>query len=167
MLDALSKVNRKSNMTDIKVLGIGSPFGDDQAGCIVAERLKQSGLIPYKSSTILIEAHDRPGVRLLELMSQANRVYLIDAIQSGNPPGTIHRFHNEEIFELNSMLSTHDMGVAQALALGRSLGELPEDIILYGIEIEAVEYHTELSERVDWAINETTILLEQELLNWL
>ncbi|RUR17862.1 hydrogenase maturation protease [Legionella sp. km535] len=152
-------------MTDIKVLGIGSPFGDDRAGCIVAERLKQRGLIHRKSSMILIEAHDRPGVRLLELMRQANRVYLIDAIQSGNPPGTIHRFHNEEIFELNAMLSTHDMGVAQTLALGRSLGELPEHIILYGIEIGDIEYHTGFSEPVERAINETTVLLEQELLN--
>ncbi|MBL7478420.1 hydrogenase maturation protease [Legionella bononiensis] len=152
-------------MKRIKVLGIGSPFGDDQAGCKVAERLKQNDLIRRNCSTVLIEAHDRPGVRLLELMSQANRVFLIDAIQSGNQPGTVHRLINEEIFELNPMLSTHDMGVAQALALGRSLDELPEQIILYGIEIGPLEYHSELSKSVEKAINQTVVLLEKELLS--
>ncbi|KTD46229.1 hydrogenase maturation protease [Legionella quateirensis] len=152
-------------MNYIKVLGIGSPFGDDQAGCRVAQLLKQNDLIRRNCSAVLIEAHDRPGVRLLELMRQANRVYLIDAIQSGNQPGTIHRFMNEQIFELNSMLSTHDMGVAQTLALGRSLEELPEQIILYGIEIGSIEYHDELSEPIERAINETAVLLARELLN--
>ncbi|CAM2927214.1 hydrogenase maturation protease [Legionella worsleiensis] len=150
-------------MNTIKVLGIGSPFGDDQAGCLVAKRLMDSDLLKLNCPFVVIEAHDRPGIRLLELMEQANKIYLVDAIQTGSPPGTIHRLINEAIFELKPMLSTHDVGIAQALELGRSLNQLPEHVILYGIEIGSFAHHSELSLPVAHAITKTAALLVKEL----
>lgn len=147
-------------MNQIKILGIGSPFGDDQAGWRVAEFLKQE---LFSDPLLTIESHDRPGVRLIELMNNASTVFLIDAVKSGALPGTIHRLKNNEIYDLNTMISTHDMGVAQALELGRSLNALPEHIILYGIEIDSVEWNVVISAPVARSIKNVVELIKDEI----
>jgi hydrogenase maturation protease len=126
-------------MSKIKVIGIGSPFGDDSIGWEAATKLKEREIIQsYLPEILSIETHDRPGVRLLEIMGGADTVLLIDAIVSGNPVGTLYRFVNNDIYELNSLVSTHAIGVVETLQLGRALHQLPDNIILYGIEIDVM-----------------------------
>ena len=49
-------------MSNIKVLGIGSPFGEDQAGWKALEILKSRlSLNAILSPYIQIEFHDKPG----------------------------------------------------------------------------------------------------------
>lgn len=152
-------------MNFIKVLGIGSPFGDDQVGWKVAEALKQQiSMHANMSQYVIIESHDRPGVRLIELMSGASTVFIIDAVKSSSEIGTIHRFKNNEILESENRLSTHDMGVAQALQLGSALNALPDNIILYGIEIDTIVFGSTLSQRVESAIEQVVVQLKNEIL---
>ncbi|HAT1795308.1 TPA: hydrogenase maturation protease [Legionella pneumophila] len=151
-------------MNLIKVLGIGSPFGEDQAGWLVADRLKtELSKEHYASKTLIIESYDRPGLLLIELMNPAKVVFLIDAVKSGCAPGTIHRLKNNEIFAFQSRLSTHEMGVAEALQIGQSLNDLPEDIILYGIEIDNTTFNTALSKSVKKAMREVVIQIKKEI----
>lgn len=153
-------------MKSIKVLGIGSPFGDDQVGWRVAETLKQQlSLHDHKAQDVNIESHDRPGIRLIELMSEASTIFIIDAVKSGSEAGTIHRFENNEIFESDNRFSTHDIGVSQALQLGCSLNALPANIILYGIEIDTIELGSNLSLCVERAIGLVVAQLENEIIN--
>lgn len=151
-------------MTLVKVLGIGSPFGEDQVGWRVAEALK-TYLSIYANiyQHVIIESHDRPGVSLIELMSGANTVFIIDAVKSNSQAGTIHRFENTEIFESDNSFSTHDLGVFQALQLGSALHALPENIIVYGIEIDTIELGANLSQRVVCAIEQLGIQLKNEI----
>lgn len=146
-------------MSLIKILGLGSPFGEDRVGWIVATLLKNKITHP----SIVIECHDRPGVRLLELMKQATNVFLVDAVKSENQIGTIHRLTNNEIYESNHLLSTHDVGVAQTLQLGQALNILPESIVLYGIEIDNLQLNACISDRVDKAINQVILHLRCEI----
>lgn len=153
-------------MSFIKVLGIGSPFGDDQAGWKVAEALKKHiSMYPHISQQIIIESHDRPGVRLIELMNGASTVFIIDAVKSNSEAGTIHRFKNNDIFESENRLSTHAMGVPEALQLGSALQALPDNIILYGIEIDTIVFGTTLSPRVESAIEQVVVQLKNEIVS--
>ncbi len=94
-------------MNLIKILGIGSPFGDDQVGCLLADCLKtELSKDQYISKLVSIESHDRPGLRLIELMNPAKVVFLIDAVKSGCAIGTIHRLKNKEIYAFQNRLST-------------------------------------------------------------
>lgn len=119
-------------MSAIKIIGVGSPFGEDQAGYKVIKILQK---IILPQSGIEIIYYDRPGIRLLSYMQDHECVYLIDAVKSGACAGTIHRFENENINEFNTIMSTHDFGVVQTLQMGFTLKMLPKKIILYGIEI--------------------------------
>lgn len=148
----------------IRVFGIGSPFGDDQVGWKVIELLKQQLFIRQLSSDFLqLECCDRPGIRLIEMMRNANSVFLIDAMKSGAAPGTLKRYQNAEIDSSHGYLSTHGIGITETLQLGRALNDLPKQIILYGIEIGEITSETNLSVAVEQAAINLAPCLANEL----
>lgn len=133
-------------MNNIKVLGIGSPFGDDRMGWVVVELLLQKlELIPCIPNPLHLEKLDRPCIGLLEFMREARTVILIDAIKSGSPLGTIHQYENPQFENNTHLFSTHRMGIIDALQLGAALNDLPKQIFLYGIEIDQIHYGEFLS----------------------
>src|SRR5271167_2112504 len=114
------------------LIGVGNPFrSDDGAGRLVLQRLR--GEIPC-GIKVLEETGD--GAELLEGWKGADCVFLVDAVQSGAPPGTIHRLDArvERLPTWFSRSSTHSFGVAEAIELARTMGELPEQLVVYGIE---------------------------------
>jgi hydrogenase maturation protease len=117
----------------IRIIGIGSPFGDDAAGLEIARMLAQS---PPPDCEV-IEA-DRPGTALVELLEGAAAVILVDAVRSGAPPGTIHEFGFDELDHCAARLvSSHDLGVAAAVKLAHKLGRAPVVGKIIGIEISS------------------------------
>ena len=120
----------------IGIIGIGSPFGSDCVAQYVIRFLKQN-LIDNKIKNIMEpQYYDRPGVHLLEYLQKFSVVHLIDAMISGKPMGTIHRYEEMAVFEENNrLISSHGFGVAQVLSLGKVLNCLPKKIIIHGIEI--------------------------------
>lgn len=135
MFHALPQGKYPATVTVIRIIGIGSPFGDDQLGWHVADALKHScypdHLAPQQLTCIKT---DRPGAGLVELMKGADLVILIDAMESGVSPGTVRRFEGREIEDVTAPLSSHGFGVASALALAQVLDDIPARVILYGIE---------------------------------
>jgi hydrogenase maturation protease len=114
----------------IRIIGIGSPLGDDAAGLEAARRLAAA---PPPGCEVI--AADRPGAGLVDLLDGAPAVILIDAVRSGAAPGTIHDLDLSEIGALGGdLVSSHDIGVAAAIALVASLGRAPVRGRLVGIE---------------------------------
>jgi hydrogenase maturation protease len=124
-------------MNQIRIIGIGSPFGEDQLGWHIVDAMEQDSCLPesLRPLTSFIKA-DRPGVNLLELMKDSQVTVIIDAMQSGAPPGTIRRLEETEIEMEATLLSSHGFSVASALALARALEQMPARFVLYGIEID-------------------------------
>ncbi|OEH47200.1 hypothetical protein lpari_01800 [Legionella parisiensis] len=150
-------------MNLIKILGIGSPFGDDQAGWKVIETLKQQIVLPSEIiQHVMIESYDRPGIRLLELINDAHTVFLIDAIKSNKGIGTIHQFKKDDIIAPGNQFSTHDLGVLQALQLASALNTLPNNIIFYGIEIDVIVMDSTLSPCVQSAVEKLAAQLKKD-----
>ena len=115
----------------IRIIGIGSPFGDDAAGLEVARMLAEA---PPSNCEVI--AADRPGAALVDLLEGANAAILIDAVRSGAPPGTIHEFAFDELDHCPARLvSSHDLGVAAAVQLAQKLGRAPSVGWVIGIEI--------------------------------
>ena len=116
-------------MSRVRILGIGSPSGDDQAGWLAVEALLDIGV---KAS---LDKLDRPGANLISLLEHAERVILVDAMQSGGSPGRIIHFDEQDWSRYRQGLSSHGFGVLDALSLAQALGCLPPRLELYGIEI--------------------------------
>lgn len=123
-------------MSRVRILGIGSPSGDDQAGWLTVDALLASRI--NTGSEIAIDKLDRPGVNLIAMLENTTWVILIDAMQSNGQIGQIRHFDQQDWSRYGQGLSSHGLGVIEALTLARELGCLPSRLDLYGIEVGTV-----------------------------
>jgi len=138
------------SVSRLLVIGIGNPDrGDDAAGRRVAGLLR--GTMPAK---IEIVEHDGEATALLAYLDGVGTAFLVDACASGAPAGTVWRFDvaaaplPERIFNL----STHGLGLAEALELARALGLLPKHCIAYAVEGASFAVGAPLSAPVKTAV---------------
>lgn len=123
----------------VRIIGIGSPFGDDRAGWEAAAML--DAVLPRElldAGRVTVEILDRPGARLIERLNGAETVIVLDAVKSGGVPGSVCRFTAGQLSSTSSGLSSHGFGVAQALSLAGALGINLRRVIVYGIEVDPV-----------------------------
>ncbi len=121
----------------VRVIGIGSPSGDDQAGWRVVDALATRAF--GGSDDVLLEKLDRPGAGLIERFASAECVILVDAVCSGAAPGHLHHLCESDWEAYRGDLSSHGFGVFDALALAQALQVLPPRLEVYGIEIASAE----------------------------
>lgn len=97
-------------------------------GPVVAGRLRAAG-------ARVLDCADEP-TRLLELWDGLDAVVVVDAVRSGAPAGTVHRVDAGDgpLPRDLGLASTHAMGIADALELGRTLGRAPRRVVVLGIE---------------------------------
>lgn len=119
----------------LSILCIGSPFGDDRVGWLAAERLATQAFVRDNPDRVRVRQLDRPGSLLIAEFVERASVILIDALRSGAAPGTIHRLNVEALCALPVSISSHGLGVAQAVGLARQLGCLPGRLVCFGVEI--------------------------------
>ena len=118
----------------LRIIGIGSPFAGDRFGIEAVQALRTLPELAGLEGTVDWCALDRPGVGLLEWFKGAEGVILIDAMQSGAEPGSVRRLALADLLQEGAVPSTHQLGVAESLALAQALGELPSRLLIYGVE---------------------------------
>jgi len=116
---------------NLKIIGVGNPWrGDDAAGLWVARQLRDR--LPPR---FVVDECDGDLTRLLDLWRGCDRVLLVDVVDSGAAPGTLHRIAASDAQLLRGRhVSCHSTGLAEILGLGRALHLLPEDWLIYAIE---------------------------------
>jgi hydrogenase maturation protease len=126
------------------VLGIGNVLlRDEGIGCHVAHALEGIPLPDVK----IIDGGTCPGV--LQLLEDADKVVIVDAVEGGGTPGQIYRFHIEDItLAQKPFLSLHDVGLVDDLMLKQlwhsdSIG-IGEAVII-GVEPKDIDWGLELS----------------------
>jgi len=122
------------------VIGVGNLLRcDDGVGIHVVNRLNEV--------TSYIDTLDVAlgGVEILEAMKNRDRVFIVDAIQTGGEPGTIYRVNLSGGEEPPRITHSHGVDLLTTLRLGDSLfpGQMPREMILLAVEAEDV---TTLSE---------------------
>lgn len=147
----------------VHIIGIGSPFGDDRLGWVAAEALQHSSVLAaVDAGPIVISFLDRPGAMLIAHWHDADNVIVIDAVQSGAPPGTRHRFDFKDLAASGAPTSSHGFGVASTLELARVLGNLPPRLLLRGIEMDPSNSDLDLSTAVARALPAFIREIEEE-----
>jgi len=147
------------------VLGIGNPErGDDGAGRAVARRLR--GALPQDlADTVIVAEADGEVTDLLARLEGAEAAFLIDACVSGAPAGTVRRLDvgHAPLPPDAFGLSTHGLGLAQAVELARALGQLPPTCVVYAVEGASFDPWAPLSPVVTGAVDEAAERLRAEL----
>ena len=122
------------------VLGIGNVLlRDEGIGCHVVHALEGIPLPDVK----VIDGGTCPDV--LQLLEDADKLVIVDAVKGGGTPGQIYRFHLEDItLEQKPFLSLHDVGLVDNLMLMQLWHNLSETIII-GVEPKEINWGLELS----------------------
>jgi hydrogenase maturation protease len=149
------------NDTGVAVIGVGNTLrGDDGVGLLVVH-LMQSRIPP----DVRLVALDGEATALLAELQHARSAWLVDAAQSGAPPGTIHRINCtvSDAVMLRGAVSSHGFGVAEAIALARALGALPQHCIVYAIDAADFTTGAAMSPAVTRAAHDVAVRILAEL----
>ena len=151
----------RQKTSDTLIIGVGNEFrGDDAVGICVARRLSA-----LKLTNIRVIEQTGEGADLIEAFEIAECVYLIDAVASQGLIGSIYRFkaHEQSLPAQYFGVSSHAFGVAEAIEIARSLGQLPEKLIVYGIECSNFKTGSSISPAVGQAAENVIRQLLQEI----
>lgn len=141
LLDSLCNTQKGEIKSGVLVIGCGNLLvADDAIGLHVLRSLKK---LQLPAGVKLVEA-GTPGLDLLYIWEGYSNVIIVDAVKSGEPPGTIHILSQEDLLEKNQLpLTSHDFDIIDALNLGRALGQVPNNLVIVGIEIACDEHFFE------------------------
>jgi hydrogenase maturation protease len=119
--------------------------GDDAAGVLVAERLRDMG--------ISIEVYEGDPLAMIDSWDPADDVIVVDATVTGSVVGTVQLWDapiKENLVSGSS--STHGLGVVEAIHLAEILGRLPRRLRVYGIEGKQFQAEASVSHEVQQAV---------------
>lgn len=143
------------------VIGVGNEFRrDDGVGLAVVASLRDR--VP--AGVELVECDQEPS-RLIDAWAGAESALVVDAVESGAAPGTLHRFDAGAgpipagVFRS----STHAFGVGDAVELARVLGRLPGRVLVYGVEGGEFGAGDGLTVAVEAAVEPTATALLEDL----
>jgi len=147
----------------ILFLGVGNLHrADDGVGPLMAERLAADPV--FMANGITVQPHSGEGASLIHVWEGLDRVVIVDAMKSGAPLGSIHRF--EPISDVLKhgvfRYSSHLFGLAEAVEMSRALGSLPKSMIIYGIEGQEFTFGANLSPEVEKALPELEAAVRKE-----
>jgi hydrogenase maturation protease len=128
------------------VLGLGNILhSDDGIGPQAIDRLRNDSRVP--EDVTLIEGGTL-GLELLTYIWDCSYLLVIDAVDVGEPPGTLVRMSSQELQSLPGKGSVHQLGVADLLVALRVLAHQTPEVVLLGVQPESTEWGTELSPAV-------------------
>ena len=136
-----------------RIIGIGQDAaGDDGIGIAVARRLSKMDL----PDGVEVVERAEPSAIIAQIIDGAERVVLVDAIVDGGAAGRVVQVDPSRADASNKRpLSTHGVGLLEAIELARTLNEdaMPQRIAIVGITIEQPTRHAvELSAPVAEAV---------------
>ncbi len=117
----------------ILIVGAGNTLmKDDGLGLIALHKLQKmincENIHFFDSGTDIF--------KLMTIQDEYEKIIILDAIQAGNEPGTIYRLNLNEIDNINTSKSVHQIKITEALKLLKIIQNnfLKAEIIFYGIE---------------------------------
>jgi len=122
------------------VVGIGNILlRDEGIGCHVAHALER---VPLPDVEV-IDGGTCPDV--LQVVEDADKLVIVDAVRGGGMPGQIYRFRPEDIaMDQKRVVSVHDMSLINGLKLMQLWHNIGDTVII-GVEPRELSWGLELS----------------------
>lgn len=131
-----------------KLVAIGNTErGDDAAGWEVGRRLCDWE----------VDFRMAGSFELIADWGPEDDIVIVDAMHSGEEPGSIHRFDAlTEPLPRGVFTSTHSFGPASLIELAKATGHVPKSLVVYGIEAKQMEHGAPMSMEVSYAVETLT-----------
>jgi hydrogenase maturation protease len=148
----------------ILVLGVGNPLlGDEGVGPRAIEELSRR--FRFSPEIDLLDG-GTAGLSLLPRILEAERLLVLDAIQAGEPPGSLLALDGKGLASgKGAKLSPHQVGLGEVLALTRFRGG-PREVVVMGVEPETLNLQIGLSPKVAAALEKLIRAAVEQLALW-
>jgi hydrogenase maturation protease len=145
---------------NVLVLGIGNILlSDEGAGVKAVEELQNR----YDcSDAVEIVDGGTSGFELLSYFEDRSHILIIDAVKTGNKPGTLVRIEDPPAF-FQKKISPHQIGLADVLGLAAITDNLPRNTTLFGIEPKQLSTGLDLSTEVARNLSRLVDMVTAEL----
>ena len=152
---------------DVLVLGIGNLlWADEGFGVRCVEHLAAQWKVP---EGVTVMDGGTQGLYLLPYVQGAKRLIVFDAIDYGLPPGTMKRVEGDEVprFMGAKKMSLHQTGFQEVIAAADLTGQLPESLLLIGVQPEELEdYGGSLRPVVKARLDDAVAMAVVQLRDW-
>ena len=128
------------------ILGVGNLLlSDEGIGVHVANKLMEMDL----PENVTVYEGGTDGFRLMNLVSEADRLVVVDAVKGGGDPASIYRFNIEDAPTSPDKYKTsvHQIGILEVVHFSEFVGKTPETTII-GVEPKSLAMAMELSPEV-------------------
>ncbi|MCV7099027.1 hydrogenase maturation protease [Mycobacterium palustre] len=145
---------------EIVVVGLGNTYrSDDGVGIAAAAALNDLALPGVEVVTGIVEP-----MGLLEAWSGARLAVVIDAaVATPSGPGRVRRCTLGEALAAPGGLSSHGVDIGRTHALGQALGRVPDEFVLFAIEVADTGHGIGLTPQVAAAVPEVVDLAVAEI----
>jgi hydrogenase maturation protease len=143
------------------VLGIGNILlSDEGVGVRVIEAMK---VMTLPDNVELLDGGTGT-LDLLDILAGRDRIIVIDAVKGGSEPGAVYRFTPADLATANlTPLTAHQVGLLEVLSIAELTGDMPVNIVIFGIEPKILDWGLELSPEVAAVIPKVIELIIKEL----
>jgi hydrogenase maturation protease len=139
-------------------------MSDDGIGVRVVQLLSER--YRYPAGVTILDGGTL-GLDLLPRLEGVQRLLVVDAVETGQPAGTLVRMAGEDVpVVLETKVSPHQMGLKDLLAVAMLQGFAPREMVLWGVQPALIELGTELSEAVATRLEPLVGKVLAELAEW-
>jgi len=142
------------------VIGLGNSYRrDDGVGVVVAEALNELALPDVRVVTDIAEP-----MSLVEAWSGALLAVVIDAAAvTPSTPGSVRRCTLGDVVTAAEGLSSHRVDIGRTHALGRALGRVPDELVMFTVEVADTGHGIGLTPPVAQAVPEVVGMAAAEI----
>jgi hydrogenase maturation protease len=141
------------------VIGLGNRYrADDGVGVVAAAELNRLSLPGVRVLTDIVEP-----MSLLEAWSCATLAMVIDgAVGTPPTPGRVRRCGLSDV-SADDGLSSHSIDIGRTHELGQALGRVPDELLLFTVEVADTGHGVGLTPRVARAVPEVVGMAAAEI----
>ena len=143
------------------ILGVGNLLlSDEGVGVHVAQRMMKMAMPPE----VQVVEGGTDGFGLVNFITEADRMILIDAVKGGGQPGSIYRFDIDDCPPYPDLFKTsvHQISILEVINLSSLIGSTPHTTII-GIEPACIEMGMKLSPPVEAKIPKVIQMIQEEV----
>jgi hydrogenase maturation protease len=146
------------------VLGVGNLLlSDDGVGVHTIRRLQEVAQLPEE---VQVLDGGTMGLDLLYYLEGVSHLLIVDAVETGGPPGTLTRIAGEQVPAYLSLKMSPHVGLPDMLFAAKLRDLYPEEVVVWGVQPETIEVGLDLSPSVAAQVDVLVEKILEELTQW-
>lgn len=143
------------------IIGVGNILlKDEGVGVHVASALQQMEL----PKDVEVQEAGTATIDLLNVISEVDKLVVIDAVKGRDKPGTIYKFRPEDVdIENDIITSLHQISLFEVLEMASRIRKSPISTVIIGIEPKEIDWGLELSNELKEKLPDIIRLVRDEI----